>query len=40
VAVPGEVKGLLYAFDHYGSGKLSRMDIVQPAISWALKGVP
>lgn len=40
VGVPGEVKGLLYAFDHYGSGKLSRMDIVQPAIAWALKGVP
>jgi len=40
VGVPGEVKGLLYAFDKYGSGKLSRMDIVQPAIAWALKGVP
>lgn len=40
VGVPGEVKGLLYAFEHFGSGKLSRMDIVQPAINWALKGVP
>ena len=40
VGVPGEVKGLLYALENYGSGKLSRMDIVQPAISWALKGVP
>ena len=29
VGVPGEVKGLLYAFNHYGSGKLSRMDIIQ-----------
>jgi gamma-glutamyltranspeptidase/glutathione hydrolase len=40
IGVPGEVKGLLYAFDKYGSGKLTRMDIVQPAIAWALKGVP
>ncbi|HWP68260.1 MAG TPA: gamma-glutamyltransferase, partial [Rectinemataceae bacterium] len=40
VGVPGEVKGLLYAFEHFGSGKLSRMDLVQPAIGWALKGVP
>ena len=40
VGVPGEVKGLLYALEHFGSGKLSRMDIVQPAIAWALKGVP
>ncbi|PKL74759.1 MAG: gamma-glutamyltransferase [Candidatus Melainabacteria bacterium HGW-Melainabacteria-1] len=40
VGVPGEVKGLLYALENFGSGKLSRMDIVQPAISWALKGVP
>ena len=40
VGVPGEVKGLLYAFEHFGSGKLSRMDLIQPAIGWALKGVP
>jgi len=40
VGVPGEVKGLLYALEHFGSGKLSRMDLIQPAISWALKGVP
>lgn len=40
IGVPGEVKGLLYAFDHFGSGNLSRMDLVQPAIGWALKGVP
>jgi len=40
VGVPGEVKGLLYALEHFGSGKFSRMDLVQPAISWALKGVP
>ncbi len=40
VGVPGEVKGLLYAFDNYGSKKLSRMQIVQPAINWANKGIP
>ncbi|HEY9055287.1 MAG TPA: gamma-glutamyltransferase [Rectinemataceae bacterium] len=40
VGVPGEVKGLLYALEHFGSGKFSRKDLVQPAISWALKGVP
>ncbi|SLM13639.1 Gamma-glutamyltranspeptidase [uncultured spirochete] len=40
VGVPGEVKGLLYALEHYGSGKLSRADIIQPAIQWALTGVP
>jgi len=38
--VPGEVKGLLYAFEHYGSGKLTRAQILAPAIDWALKGVP
>ncbi len=36
--VPGEVKGLLYAFEHYGSGKLTRAQILAPAIDWALKG--
>lgn len=40
VGVPGEVKGLLYALEHYGSGKLSRADIIQPAIQWALSGIP
>lgn len=40
VGVPGEVKGLLYALENYGSGKLSRMQIVEPAINWAMKGVP
>jgi len=38
--VPGEVKGLLYAFEHYGSGKLTRAQILAPAIDWALKGIP
>lgn len=36
--VPGEVKGLLYCFEHFGSGKLSRAQVIQPAIEWATKG--
>lgn len=40
VGVPGEVKGLLYALENFGSGKLSRMQILEPAIDWAIKGVP
>jgi gamma-glutamyltranspeptidase/glutathione hydrolase len=39
-AVPGEVKGLLYALDHYGSKTLSRAQVMQPAIDWAERGVP
>ena len=39
-AVPGEVKGLLYALDHYGSKKLTRAQVIQPAIDWAERGVP
>ena len=39
-AVPGEVKGLLYALDHYGSKKLSRAQVMQPAVDWAERGVP
>jgi gamma-glutamyltranspeptidase/glutathione hydrolase len=38
--VPGEVAGLLYAFDHYGSKKLNRAQVIQPAIDWANKGIP
>jgi len=40
VGVPGEVKGLLYALENYGSGKLTRAQVLNPAIDWALKGVP
>lgn len=40
VGVPGEVKGLLYALEHFGSGKLNRAEILMPAIEWALKGIP
>ncbi len=39
-AVPGEVKGLLYALEHYGSKKLTRAQVLQPAIDWAERGVP
>jgi gamma-glutamyltranspeptidase/glutathione hydrolase len=39
-AVPGEVKGLLYALENYGSKKLTRAQIIQPAIDWAERGVP
>ena len=39
-AVPGEVKGLLYALDKYGSKKLTRAQVIQPAIDWAERGVP
>jgi gamma-glutamyltranspeptidase/glutathione hydrolase len=39
-AVPGEVKGLLYALDRYGSKKLTRAQVLQPAIDWAERGVP
>jgi gamma-glutamyltranspeptidase / glutathione hydrolase len=38
--VPGEVAGLLYAFDHYGSKKITRAQLIQPAIDWANKGIP
>lgn len=38
--VPGEVAGLLYAFDHFGSKKLTRAQVLQPAIAWANKGIP
>lgn len=36
VAVPGEVKGLLYALDTYGS--MSRQEVMQPAIDMAREG--
>ncbi len=39
-AVPGEVKGLLYALDKYGSKTLTRAQVMQPAIDWAERGVP
>jgi gamma-glutamyltranspeptidase/glutathione hydrolase len=39
-AVPGEVRGLLYALEHFGSKKLTRAQVLQPAIDWAERGVP
>lgn len=39
-AVPGDVAGLLYALDTYGSKKLTRAQVMQPAIDWARKGFP
>jgi gamma-glutamyltranspeptidase / glutathione hydrolase len=36
--VPGEVAGLLYALDNYGTMK--RAEVIQPAIDWAEKGIP
>ena len=36
--VPGTVAGLEYALDHYGSGKLTRQQIMQPAIDMAREG--
>jgi len=38
--VPGEVAGLLYGLEKYGSKKLTRAQIMQPAINWAKKGIP
>ena len=38
VGVPGETAGLLYALDHYGSKKLSRAQVMQPAIDAATNG--
>jgi len=38
VGVPGEVAGLLYALENFGT--MSRAEIMQPAIEWAEKGIP
>ena len=40
VGVPGEVAGLLYGLEKYGSKKLTRAQVMQPAIDWAKKGIP
>lgn len=37
VAVPGEVAGMLYALENYGT--LARQDVIQPAINLATEGV-
>ncbi|MBP8659382.1 MAG: gamma-glutamyltransferase [Mesotoga sp.] len=36
--VPGEVAGLLYALENFGT--MSRAQVIQPAIEWAEKGIP
>ncbi len=38
VGIPGEVAGLCYALEKYGSGKLTLADIMQPAITLAEEG--
>ena len=36
--VPGTVAGMEYALEHYGSGKLTRQQVIQPAIDMATEG--
>ena len=36
--VPGEVAGLLYLLDNYGSGNLTRQEVMEPAIRIATEG--
>lgn len=38
VGVPGLVAGMEYALEHYGSGRLTRQEIMQPAIDLANEG--
>ena len=38
IGVPGGCKAWLYALKHYGSGKLSLREILQPAIDYAKNG--
>ncbi len=38
VAIPGEVAGLWYAFETYGSGNVTWADLIQPAIKLAEEG--
>ena len=40
VGVPGELAGLLYALENYGSKKMTREKVIAPAIEWAEKGIP
>ena len=37
--IPGDVAGLLYMLENYGSGKLSREEILEPAIRIAEEGL-
>lgn len=38
VAVPGEVAGMEYALENYGSGTVTRQEVMQPAIDLANNG--
>ena len=38
VGVPGEVAGMEYALEHFGSGNVSRQQVMQPAIDLATQG--
>lgn len=38
VAVPGEVAGMEYALENYGSGAVTRQEVMQPAIDLANNG--
>jgi gamma-glutamyltranspeptidase/glutathione hydrolase len=38
VGTPGQVKGFLYALENFGSGRLTRQQIMQPAIQYAENG--
>ena len=38
VAVPGQVAGLIYAFENYGSGNVTLEDVMAPAIELAEEG--
>ncbi len=37
--IPGDVAGLMYMLDHYGSGNLTRQEIMEPAIRIATEGL-
>lgn len=38
IGVPGTVKGMEYAFEHYGSGKVTWEEIIEPAVKLADEG--
>ena len=38
VAIPGQVAGLIYAFEKYGSGNVSLEEVITPAINLAQNG--
>ena len=40
VCVPGEVAGLWYAYENFGSGKLSWAELIEPAVRLAEEGFP